>query len=239
MSLYSDSAYPVTDEIDTIHEAQLNRMFEPGTWGTGAQRLAVATAAREAAYEAGILEKPDDPGASPTVELPEVAKNFIAKLAVSPKDVLQDTYREAHEGGLSDEEYVEIVGVVSRMVNLDVFARGLGIPLRPLPESKTGEPSRERPEAAIPELAFVPTIPNPPEGGPAADELYGGHPKPYIVRGMSLVPQEVRDHIELEEVGYLPLRHILEPQFQQHDGLTRSQAEIVAGRVSALNECFF
>lgn len=214
MSLYSDSAYPVTDEMDNIHEAQLNRMFAPGTWGTGAQRLAVATAAREAAYEAGILEEPDDPGASPTMALPEVAKKFIAKLAVSPKDVLLDTYQEANDGGLSDEEYVEIVGVVSRMVNLDVFARGLGIPLRPLPEPQPGEPSRERPEAAIRELAFVPTIPNPPEGGPAADELYDGHPKPYIVRGMSLVPQVVRDHLELEEVGYLPLKHILEPQYQ-------------------------
>ena len=44
---------------------------------------------------------------------------------------------------------------------------------------------------------------------------------------------------ELEEVQYLPLRHILKPNYQHHEGLTRSQVEIVAGRISAINECFF
>ena len=48
-----------------------------------------------------------------------------------------------------------------------------------------------------------------------------------------------RMHLEQEEAQYLPMKHILEPQYQHHDGLTRSQAEIVAGRISALNECFY
>jgi hypothetical protein len=28
-------------------------------------------------------------------------------------------------------------------------------------------------------------------------------------------------------------------EFNHHDGLTRPQAEVVAGRVSALNDCFY
>jgi hypothetical protein len=163
----------------------------------------------------------------------------VRRLAVAPKDVDEAFYNEAREGGLSDAEYVEIVGVVSRVTDLDVFARGLGVPLAPLPEPEPGEPSRQRPEAAVQELAWVPTIPNPPEGGALADELYDGHPKPYIVRGMSLVPDELRKHVALEQVQYLPIGKIMIPDYKHHEDLTRSQVEIVAARVSALNECFF
>ena len=85
----------------------------------------------------------------------------------------------------------------------------------------------------------MPTVPNPPEGGAAAEDLYGGQPKPYIFRGMSLVPDELRAHLALERVQYLPLEKILEYDFAHHEGLSRAQAELVAGRVSALNDCFY
>ena len=100
-------------------------------------------------------------------------------------------------------------------------------------------PTLERPAEAVQELAWVPTIPNPPDGGALAEALYGGHPMPYIIRALSLVPEELRLHLALEMVQYLPLERILEYDYQHHDGLTRAQAEIVAGRISALNDCFY
>ena len=42
--------------------------------------------------------------------------------------------------------------------------------------------------AAKKEMAWVPTIPNLPEGGEDARALYGEGYKTYIVRGLSLVP---------------------------------------------------
>ena len=159
--------------------------------------------------------------------LPDAARKMVRRLAVDPKDLDETSYREAREGGLTDEEYVEIVGLVSRVTDLDIFARGIGVDLRPLSA------------AAVRELAWVPTVPNPPEGGEAADELYGGKPKPYIVRALSLVPGELRRHLELEEVQYLPLHRIFVPDYRHHEGFSRAQVEVVAGRVSALNECFF
>ena len=239
MSFYADSDYPVRQDLTDIHESQMSQLSEPGTWGSSAQRIAIATEARRAAYDVGQLEAPEGGDPEPEVPLPEVAKAVVRKLAVSPKDFLEDSYQEARDGGLSDEEYVEIVGIVSRMVDLDIFARGIGVPLRPLPSPGPGEPSRARPETAKQELAFVPTIPNPPEGGAEAADLYGEHPMPYIVRGMSLVPDELRRHVELEQVQYLPLPNIRIPDYQQHEGFSRSQVEIVAARVSALNECFY
>ncbi|MDH3739672.1 MAG: hypothetical protein OER92_10800 [Alphaproteobacteria bacterium] len=239
MSIYADSTYPVRTDLAAIHASQMAQLGAPGTWGTGAQRHAIATAARQACYDAGQLEAPADPGVVSDLALPKIALKVVERLAVSPKDVDQTFFEEALAGGLSDAEYVEIVGLVARVTNFDIFARGIGVPLRPLPAVQPGKPSRERPAVAVTELAWVPTIPNPPEGGELAETLYGPNPKPYIIRALSLVPSELRAHLELEQVQYLPLGRILEYDFQHHEGLTRAQVEIVAGRVSALNECFY
>ncbi len=235
MPLYSDSRYHVRDDLAGVHARQIDQLA--GAWGTGAQRLAVAVETRQAGYEAGRLEPSAGGAESANADLPEAARTMVRRLAVDPKDVDEESYEEARRGGLSDEEYVEIVGLVARVTNLDM--RGIGVDLRPLPTARPGAPSRERPAAAVQELAWVPTVPNPPDGGAAADELYGGKPKPYIVRGMSLVPDELRRHLELEEVQYLPLHRIMVPDYQHHEGFSRAQAEVVAGRVSAINECFF
>ena len=85
----------------------------------------------------------------------------------------------------------------------------------------------------------MPTVPNPPDGGETADDLYGGQPKPYIMRSLSLVPDEFRAHIGLEQIQYTRLDRIIDYAYQHHEGLTRPQTEVVAGRVSALNECFY
>ena len=239
MTLYDDAAYPVRPDLAAAHAAQLEKLGAPGTWGTGAQRLAIAAEARQADYDAGVLEQPAEGGAALKFELPDVARRVVRQLAVSPKDVDQASYDDALSGGLSDAEYVEIVGVVARVTNFDVFARGIGVALRPLPAAQPGEPSRERPDAAVVELAWAPTIPNGPDGGELGAELYGGKPKPYILRALSLVPDELRAHIELEGLQYTRLDRIFEFDYQHHEGLTRPQVEVVAGRVSAINECFY
>lgn len=239
MSFYSDSIFPVRQDLADLHQEQLAQLAEPGAWGKGAQRVAVAQETRNAGYAAGIYEKPDNENVDASVELPAATRKFIHHLALSPKDFQEDSYDEARASGLSDEQYVEMVGIISRVCDMDVFARGIGVPLRPLPTPKEGKPSRERPEMAIKEHAWVATVPNPPAGGEFAKELYRGHPMPYIVRALSLVPDELRRHVALEEVHYLPLAKITDPKYEHHEGFTRPQVEVVAGRVSAINECFF
>ena len=73
MSFYNDSEYPVTNDIDKVHETQINSMGESGTWGTGTQRLAIAKTARVACYEAGVREKPSTENLSD--EIPVSANN--------------------------------------------------------------------------------------------------------------------------------------------------------------------
>ncbi len=239
MTLYAESAYPVRADLAAAHASQLEQLGAPGTWGNGAQRVAIAAEARNAGCQAGVLEAPAEDGAAVEFALPEVARRVARRLAVSPKDVDQAFCHDALKDGLSDTEYVEIVGLVARVTNFDIFARGVGVALRPLPAAQPGEPSRERPAAAVIEGAWVPTIPNGPEGGDLGAALYGGQPKPYIMRALSLVPDELRAHIELEGIQYTQLDRIFDYDYQHHEGLTRPQVEVVAGRVSALNECFY
>ncbi len=239
MSFYADSDYPVGAELDGAHAAQFANFARAGTWGTAAQRLAVISEARQAGIDAGLLEAPDEPGAMSDAELPQAVCDVIRTLAVDCPDFDQDTYQAARDAGLSDPEFTELVAIVSFVVNLDVFARGIGVPLRPFSEPQAGAPSRVVPKEAVLEQAFVPSIPNVPDGGDVANELYGGHFKPWIMRSLSLVPDEYRAHVALEQAQYNPLPKVMVYDYSHHEGLTRPQVEIVAGRVSAINDCFY
>ena len=76
MSLYSDPQYPVRDDLAAIHASQLDQLAEPGSWGTGAQRLAIAAETRRAGCDAGrcrrstsgFSEPPGMPGSSVRVD---------------------------------------------------------------------------------------------------------------------------------------------------------------------------
>jgi hypothetical protein len=239
MSLYADSKYPVRSGLDAAHAASFANLGQPGTWGTAAQRVAVAAATRKAGIAAGLLEASDGALPASEVTLPKAALDVIEKLAVAPASFEQADYENALAGGLTDAAYVEMVGLVARMCDLDIFARGIGVPLRPLPEPQPGKPSRERPKSAVVEQAWVPTVPNLPAGGEEAKALYDGEQRPYIIRSLSLVPQEFHAHRALEGVQYSPFGKVFDYSYQHHEGLSRPQCEIVAGRISAINECFY
>ncbi len=239
MSLYKDSRYLVRSDLEAVHSKQLNQLGDPGTWGTGEQRLAVAGEIRRACVDAGVQEGPEEPDPKSEVDLPQAARELIRELTVEPQGFDEASYKAARSGGLSDEEYVETVGIVARLTAMDIFARGIGVPLRPLPAPRNGAPSRVRPAAAKKEMAWVPTVPNLPEGGEDAEKIYGKNYHPYIFRSLSLVPDEMHRHIELENIQYLPMDSILIKDYQHHEDFSRAQTETVAGRVSAINECFY
>jgi len=237
MSLYGDSPYRVAERIERVHAAQIEALGEPGTWFTGAQRLALAEQARAARCEAGLAESlASDTAFGDGVALPEAAIRVAREVAARPQPLTRAFFEQAQAEGLSDAEYVEVVALVSRVVDYDVFARGLGIPLRPLPEPGDGEPSRERPPQAADQGAWVPTVP----GGPDCVYIYGNaRPQAGIISAASLVPDEARAQIALEEAQYLPLNRFMEWDYQHHEGLTRPQVEVIAGRVSDFHECFY
>lgn len=236
MTLYADSKFPVPQSIEANHVGDLRSYGEPGTWWTGAERRAIADTTRAARRAAGVLETR---GSHPSAELSPAIKRVVECVAVSPKDCDRGFFESALESGISEGQYVEAVGVVSRLVNLDVFARGLALPLRELPDARGGQPHGERPDAAIDEGAFVPTIPAGRRGGEVGRELYADVMQPFIYRALSLVPDEARRVIDQGGVQYLPIDRFMDYDYAHYPALSRAQVEVMAGRTSAINECFY
>ena len=139
----------------------------------------------------------------------------------------------------AEERYVEALGVAALVISVDEFHLALGLALESLPAPEPGEPTRVRPEGLVEGEAWVPMI------GSGGAELLGveGVPKarrarlPNVVRGLSLVPAEVRAWLDLSSAQYLSPAGMR--RFESGRALDRSQIELVAGRVSALNECFY
>ena len=84
---------------------------------------------------------------------------------------------------------------------------------------------------------IVPLLPNVVDSGPESD-LWEGRTG-YVIRALSLVPDEVRHMLDLLYVHYLNNNQIWNVKDSPQGTLSRSQTEVVAARVSALNDCFY
>ena len=60
-----------------------------------------------------------------------------------------------------------------------------------------------------------------------------------VIRALSLVPEEVRMLKRLSRAHYLDIRDVADPTRNGGRAIDRGQIELLAGRVSALNECFY
>ncbi len=241
---YKGARTPVRDDLREAHRFFLDHIRSPGTWWTGGERVAIAAEARGAAGCALCQErrKSLSPGAvqgrhdDPHV-LPENVVDAVHRIRSDPARLSRSWFDGVIAGGLEVTQYVELVSVTSLMAGLDYFARALGVEPLPLPASRPGEPSRRRPAGAKEGGAWVPLIDPADAAGPEAD-LYGGSDfVPNIVRALSLVPDEVRVLRRSTDAHYVPVAQIPDPTY--HRALARPQMELVAARVSALNQCFY
>jgi hypothetical protein len=131
-----------------------------------------------------------------------------------------DTVDGIEAAGIDRTTYVEIVGIVSRVAAIDTFDRGVGRAPRALPDAIGGTPSREPVADARRRAGWVPTLGA--IGPPTA---------------LSSVRREAADQEALHDVLYLPYGGMAD--LDAHRGLHRTQMELIAARVSLLNDCFF
>ena len=123
-------------------------------------------------------------------------------------------------------------------MSIDTFARAIGAPLWPLPDAEPGEPTRLRPEEARVNGHWVPTIAPADAVGDLAD-LYGGSDfVPNIRTAVSLVPDELGPLAEYAAANYVDLDDLLDLHASPR-AISRPAMELLAARVSALNECFY
>jgi hypothetical protein len=229
---YDDAPVAVRSDIATTHQAAWDRLRRRGTWWTGRDRVAIAAETRAAA--ACALCRDRRQALSPYVvdgahdrvsDLPLQVVDAVHRIATDSGRLTERWYRELVDETLADAAFVELVGVVITVVGSDTFARALGVPIPELPEPEDGEPTRIRPPGARVDGHWVPSLP--PEHGAV----------PNVRRALSLVPAEARAFEEMGAVMYLPLDDLME--FERDRAISRPQMELLAARVSALNQCFY
>lgn len=241
---YSATGLPVSGDLIRCHQAILDHIAAPGTWWTGAERVAIAAESREALTCDLCARRKDalSPNAvsgehDATGRLPLNVVDVIHRVRTDFARLSKSWFDEAIASGLAVPQYVELIGVVTLLAGTDYFCRAVGAPPFPLPEPKPGEPARRTPDHAKPGTAWVPMLAPEDADGPEAD-LYGDlEVVPNILRALSLVPDQVRMLRRSSDAHYVAMGDLMNPAVGRD--LDRLQIELVAARVSALNECFY
>lgn len=241
---YADAPFPIRKDLQEAHRRAFERISRPGTWWDGIERTAIAREVRSAPRCRLCALRRE--ALSPLAVQGEHDSDFTLPAAVVEvvHQVVNDPGRLSHvwfdkvmAAGLSKEHYVETLGVVVTLVSIDGFCRGIGVPPRPLREPQAGPPSRYRPPGAQPGEAWVPWVPERKARGAEAD-LYDGMPRTgNVLKALSLVPEELRQLKDLSAAHYLTPAEMMDLECGR--SLDRRQIELVAGRVSALRECFY
>ena len=233
------SDVPIRDDLlDAIARAW-SRLRRPGTWWTGEQRVDIAAESRVAracrlCHDRKTALRDISGEHDQTGKLPSAVVELIHRIVTEPARQSEGSYQATLGDGLSDAEYVEVVGTVVTVVAVDSFHHALGLPRKALPEPLPGEPSRRRPSSPRLEGAWVPMV-APDALDPEDADLYTGDRNGNVIRALSLVPEEVRGSIDLSKHFYIETLGDL----TAGRSLTRPQIELIAARVSALNECFY
>ena len=241
---YADAPVAVRDDLVGAHQRAWRRLARPGTWWDGRERVAIAAEARHA--RACELCRRRKAAVSPNavagahdsrgdLALPVV--DVIHRIRTDAARLTERWYNQVVAGGISDGHYVEIVGVIATAVAIDEFTRALGMPAHPLPTPVAGQPSKRRPVGAKPGPAWVAML-APEDVTGAEPALYDGLSGAYIHRALSLVPDEVVGFFDLDAVHYLPDR-VLRDFGREYRATSHAQIELLAGRVSAINQCVY
>jgi len=241
---YSAAGVPVREDLRRTHLAMLEYLRQPGCWFTGAERLAIAAESRNALACPLCLERraslsPEHPKGdhARVSKLPEALVEIAHRLRLDPQRLSRGWFERVQTAGLEEGPYVELIGIAAFTAGIDFFCRSLGIEPFPLPAPVPGEPSHHRPQNARTGSAWVSMLAPEDATGPEADLYQGAGFVPNIARALSLVPDHVRV-LQLESAShYVAMPDIPNPLIRR--SLDRLQMELVAARVSALNECFY
>jgi hypothetical protein len=249
---YEATPFAVRPDLAAAHAVAWDRIARPGAWFDGATRVAIATEVRQAP-SCSLCQRRKQALSPQAVSgnhdsrgvLSKPAVELIHRVVTDPARLTRGWFDQLIAAGMSDAEYVETVGVVATVISVDTFCRTVGVPLHPLPEPVAGAPHRRRPRTAHQRgEAWVPMIhPKDLEGELETEEertlaAYWKGTLANIRRALSLVPEEAYAWFQLVEAQYLtgPAMRDFSREFR---AITHAQIELIAGRVSVLNQCFY
>lgn len=232
------------NDLVEAHQRAWAAIAAPGTWLTGERRVAIAAEvrrARECAHCARIkaaLSPNAVPGTHESLGvLSEAEVELVHRVTGDPGRLSEKWSQSVLARGLAEGEYVEIVGLVAMVMMMDTFMRALGMPERELPAPAAGEPTRYQPPGAKKQAAWLPLV-EPEDAVDADGPMYPSPKAGYIYRGLSLVPQSLRDYWALANCHYMPGQYVYKFDTSIR-AIRRPQVEILAARVSALHQCVY
>ncbi|MEE2777246.1 MAG: alkylhydroperoxidase-related (seleno)protein [Acidobacteriota bacterium] len=214
--------YPIREDLLSALRKSWADLGRAGTWWPGAERLAIATVAREQRVQRSQAPWARAATTGLGAELPEAAIQAASRIAADPHN-LDRAWAEEMTAELGDTHYVEIASIVVTVAAVDAFCEAFGVDHEPLPDPQPGEPSGQRPDGMGDIGAWVPAIVE--------------YPGPNVARAMSLVPEGVKTFFRLVSVMYSSAD--FDKMVWAHRPLSRPQVELLAARVSAVNECFY
>ncbi len=244
---YSNSPWPIRPDLPEAFRYTWKKLANSGTWLTGEQRLAVANEVRHAGNcelckkRKASLSPFGTDGAHDGDHGPlsNLQVDVAHRLTTDAPRLTESWLEDCVEQGVSREMYVEILSIVVAIVAIDAFHRSLGFELEVLPTAVPGEPSRYRPAAAKDGVAWVPMIDVADVIDADADIYSGMQRSANVIAAMSLVPDAVRLLRTQSAAMYLEMSDIGNPASNGERALSRPQIELIAGRVSAINDCFY
>ncbi len=230
MAAFSQDSFShlVDEQILASFEQTWDGLGRPGTWWTGAQRVAIAEASRLA-----MGDGPRPIGVAPPVlpDLDRVDGSGISDLA------LEVVRRVTAESGritaiwateaidlMGPGRYVELVAVVGLTIPIDIFCGVLARSHQPFPAVIAGEVVGGVPDGVAGGEAYVPW-------------LVDGWKGPNVARALSYVPVDNARRMAMVSSMYDGSEFF--EMVWSHRSLSRPQIELVAARTSALNECFY
>lgn len=208
------SDLPVPADVGDAIDDTLSTLTAPGTGLSGAQRAAVVARARAAADDRSVAAE-------------DAADPILAaarRIAADPATITGRWIEQLERRGLNRLRYVEVVGVVARIMAVDAFAWAVGRPRPGLPPVVGGTPDGATVDRARQTSAWVPIA------GP-----------PNAVTALSAVAAEREARSQLSAALYLPDDVVGRASSGEggRRGLTRAQMEMIAARVSYANTCFY
>jgi hypothetical protein len=199
----------VRDDLAGAIERAWRRLSGPGTWWNGAERLQIVAETRNALHcplcrmRKAALSPYGVAGEHASLgTLPAPVVEAIHRVRTDAGRLTEAWLERTLAAGVSDAQYVEIVGIVATTTGLDTFSRALGTPPAALPAPRGGEPGRRRPRGAKKSIARVATV------SPADMTAEDVNPYPefgqvHIQQALSLVPGAVIEFFDLDTALYL------------------------------------
>jgi len=217
---YPASGFAVRTSIQQAHQNSWDLISKPGSFWTGEERVQVAEQARAARLQRAELPFNRD---YPSSSLPDGALEVTRTIAADAKKINSKWARE-QIALIESGPYIEIASIVVTVTAIDAFSEALGREHEVLPSPQPGEPSGEQNPSVADIGGYVPMM-----------EPWKG---PNVARALSLVPA----------ANALFMSNVQEMYASNGGGfsdmvwngpLSRPQAELLAARVSSVNECFY